>query len=115
MCNNPEQCSSIGSCPFAPTEESAIAQNYGCLPTPIQIAAMRVENGKTWACHSDPSKPCLGALKWLKERNLPYKVIETQLITEDDDWNYFIPDQNSKVFDDILSKDIAFFDINMLK
>lgn len=46
-------------CPFAWTEASDIVQNYGCLPTPHEILYMRLVHDKTWACHSDPSKPCI--------------------------------------------------------
>ncbi len=77
------------TCPFAYTEESEVIQNYGCLPTPHQILTMRVEHGKTWACHSEPDKPCAGALRTLQERGLPYKVIDAQLVTEEHDWSLY--------------------------
>jgi hypothetical protein len=79
------------SCPFAWwTEKSSQAQNYGCLPTPLEIVTMRVKYGKTWACHDDPTTPCIGAIEYLKEKNIPYKVIDTKLITLDDNWEEFV-------------------------
>lgn len=71
------------SCPFAYTEESELIQNYGCLPTPIEIINMRVNHNKTWACHNNPSKPCIGALNRLKELGYNNEVIYP-LINEQD-------------------------------
>jgi hypothetical protein len=50
---------------------------------------MRVVHGKTWACHEDTSKPCIGAIKYLKEKSLPYHIIDSKLITEKDEWDQF--------------------------
>lgn len=83
------ECSTVGSCPFSFTEESELAQNYGCLPSPYEIIKMRVEHDKTWACHLNPDKPCIGAIKYLKEKGHPYKVIDTELVTEQIDWHKF--------------------------
>jgi len=69
-------------CPFALTEISEMAQNYGCLPTPQEIINMRVIHGKTWACHSDPTKPCVGGIKALKKAGFDHSVIDKVLITE---------------------------------
>lgn len=77
------------TCPFAFTEASERVQNYGCLPTPYEIMVMRVEHGKTWACHSDTTKPCVGAIQALHEKGLPYKVIDTELLTESSDWGRY--------------------------
>ena len=59
------------ACPFSFTEQSEYVQNLGCLPTPYEIRNMRVVHGKTWACHENPSKPCTGAINWLKSNDLP--------------------------------------------
>lgn len=77
------------TCPFAFTEASEKAQNYGCLPSPHEIIMMRIEHGKTWACHDDVTKPCIGAIQCLKEHNLPYKVIDNNLLTESSDWGQY--------------------------
>jgi|GEM_PF-3157087 len=79
------QCAANG-CPFAFTDKSEMIQNYGCLPTPMEIITMRVAHGKTWACHSNPDKPCLGAIEYLQRHRFPHAVIDPELITEADDW-----------------------------
>lgn len=80
---------SDSTCPFAWTEHSEMAQNYGCLPTRTDIVNMRVVHGKTWACHDEPTKPCVGAIQHLKESGLPYKVIDTSLLTEKSSWGLY--------------------------
>ena len=87
---NTYECANVGTCPFAFTDASELAQNYACLPTPYQIIQMRVVHGRTWACHNNPSKPCLGAMEYLKINNLPFTVINPRLITQDDDWDSYI-------------------------
>lgn len=79
--HDPHSC-----CPFAITAESDRAQNYGCLPTPGEIIAMRVDHGKTWACHAEPTKPCAGGIRALKALGLPHKVIDPVLATEETGW-----------------------------
>jgi len=77
-------------CPFAFTEASEIVQNYGCLPSPYEIVQMRVKHRKTWACHMEPEVPCVGAINYLKEKGMPYKVVDPELLTESSDWSKFI-------------------------
>lgn len=84
-----KDCSTIGCCPFSFTEKSEQIQNYGCLPSPMEIINMRVIHGKSWACHSNPNKPCLGAINYLKEKQLPFTVIDNKLITESDNWGNY--------------------------
>lgn len=81
---------SKNSCPFALTDESEQIQNYGCLPTPQDILVMRVQYGKTWACHSNTKKPCLGALERLIKLKLPYKVVDKDFIDESSDWSDYV-------------------------
>lgn len=78
------------ACPFAFTDVSENVQNLGCLPTPYEIVQFRVKHGKTWACHEEPTKPCIGAINHLKRNKLPHKVIDPVLITEEDDWSSYV-------------------------
>lgn len=82
-------CSNIGCCPGAESYGAHLAQGYGCLPTLFDTVQMRVKHGKTWACHNDYSKPCLGALKELRRRGLNAKPTK-DLLTLDDYWEDFI-------------------------
>jgi hypothetical protein len=79
MCN--KKCSETG-CPFAFTEESEKIQNYGCLPEPFEIMTMRIVHGKTWACHSDPTKPCIGGLKAVREAGFDNRILDKVLVNE---------------------------------
>lgn len=87
MCS-PEECSKT-SCPFAFTECSEKIQNYGCLPEPHQILEMKVIHGKTWACHSDKTKPCVGAINYFADKGLIAKVSDPDLLTLDDNWEAY--------------------------
>jgi hypothetical protein len=51
---------------------------------------MRLQYGKTWACHSDTTKPCQGAVQYLKRNGEDASVIDSELITEESDWGEFI-------------------------
>jgi len=97
MCN--KECNTEGACPFAFSEESELVQNYGCLPSPADIVEMRVKHGKTWACHDNPSKPCKGALLYMKEYGIPCKIIDNELLTEDSDWQYYCTNDDFNIRD----------------
>lgn len=57
------------SCPFACTEESEQAQNYGCLPEPRDILKMKKETNQNWACHSNEKRMCQGFKTFVEESN----------------------------------------------
>ena len=85
-----EKCSTIGCCPFSFNDELERVQNHGCLPSPMEIVNMRIIYNKTWACHLNSKKPCLGTLLYLKKKNLPFKVVDKELLTEDSNWSLYI-------------------------
>lgn len=80
----------ITACPFAFTSESEWVQNVGCLPTPYDIISMRVTHGKTWACHDEPTKPCVGVIRFLNAHSLPSSVVDPELVTESTVWSEFV-------------------------
>jgi len=82
-------CCTKGGCPFALTYISEQIQNYGCLPSSTDILVMKVKYNKTWACHSNPTKPCLGAQLELKSRGYDWKQVG-ELVTEDTGWSDYI-------------------------
>jgi len=91
--SNCKECSRT-SCPWAFTEESEQVQNYGCLPTPQDTIVMYLR-GNSWACHSDQTRPCIGAIKRLKELEL-YEGIKP-LLTLDDQFNLNISEEERKL------------------
>lgn len=84
-CKNALSCSTT-ECPFAYTDLSEEIQNYGCLPTPQEIVNM-ASHKKIWACHTVPTKPCLGAARQLKTLGINAKGYE--LLTELSEWDRY--------------------------
>lgn len=77
------------SCPAAFTDESEHVQGFGCLPSLWDIVQLRIKQNKTWECHSSPGKPCIGAIKYMKERQIECTVIEP-LLTLKHDWEKLV-------------------------
>ena len=50
---------------------------------------MRNEHGKTWACHSNPDKPCRGALKMLHKLGKDATIIDKDLLTYTCEWEKY--------------------------
>lgn len=78
------------SCPFAATEESEIAQGYGCLPSPGQILEMHKERGEAWMCHSDNTRICRGLIN-----NIPDFKPEGLKITTEANWEDIKPKESA--------------------
>lgn len=57
---------------------------------------MRVNHNKTWACHENIKKPCLGALNYLKSKKLPFKVIDSKLVNDFTDWTIYLKEPLSE-------------------
>lgn len=55
------------ACPFAYTDLSEQAQNYGCLPTPANFFEVFNATGQVISCHEDKAKKCVGFLIFAKE------------------------------------------------
>lgn len=45
---------------------------------------LRVELGKTWACHNDRAKPCIGAIRALKEAGLSFKYLGDESLVDEE-------------------------------
>ena len=61
-------------------ETTEMSQNYGCLPSPYHIARMKAVENKTWACHANPEKPCIGGLHLCKALGISTKVEQLETI-----------------------------------
>ena len=74
-CNN--ECD---TCPFNFfSEESNLAQNYGCLPTPYEVKRMYNELDGVWGCHDTSLadgdlSPCKGFISWMHSKGTPIKI-----------------------------------------
>jgi hypothetical protein len=90
------KCCTTGGCPFAYNDISEQIQNYGCLPSSTDILVMKVKYNKTWACHSNPTKPCLGSQIRLKEMGFEWKQVG-ELVTEDTGWNEYLYISNEEL------------------
>lgn len=65
------------------TPEGEQISNYGCLPCYADAIKWYKETGKVWACHEQPTKPCIGFLKLAKKKGDKVVLTKTtQLITE---------------------------------
>ncbi len=74
-----------GSCPFEFESESALwAQAGGCLPELYDVKKWYQDSGRIWACHSEPTTPCKGAIHNLRQIfNIRVKLDKNKpLITE---------------------------------
>lgn len=79
-----------GTCPFAFSEESEKVQGYGCLPNFFDIIKIRTNYGLTWACHDQPSKPCKGALLYMRKKGIDCRIINKEFLTIDDNWEKYV-------------------------
>jgi hypothetical protein len=65
------------------TEKGEEISNYGCLPCYADALKWYNETGKVWACHEEPTKPCIGFLKRAKHYKVKVSVNRnTVLITD---------------------------------
>lgn len=71
-------CKECKLCPFAFTDASEEAQNFGCLPSPYDIIQMKRETGHNWGCHSVEGRVCAGFVNFISEERTPrYTDIDT--------------------------------------
>lgn len=90
MCNY-KACYVDGGCPFSGSDQSEVIQNYGCLPSPYEIINMAKNHGRKWACHSDISKPCKGAIQYIKENKISVTYIDdAPLVNDRDNWKLYV-------------------------
>lgn len=61
-------------CPFNETEESQMAYNLGCLPTPSEIIRIKQDYNFNWECHEGTGKICAGFVAVCKDEGLDYKT-----------------------------------------
>lgn len=61
------------ACPFALTEVSEMAQNYGCLPGPGDILALMTKLGANWSCHEQDGKLCAGYVAVCRDEGIPFR------------------------------------------
>lgn len=71
------------TCPFAYTDDSEQAQNYGCLPCEYDIIKMKEETGHNWACHYDETVMCGGFITEVKRRRPDLDLTKGGLISYD--------------------------------
>ncbi|UNA01634.1 DNA polymerase [Bacillus phage vB_BcgM] len=71
------------TCPFAYTDDSEQAQNYGCLPTEYDIIKMKEDTGHNWACHYDDTVMCGGFITEVKRRRQDLDLTKGGLISYD--------------------------------
>lgn len=74
MIDHWEKCNSMcEACPFAMTEHSEQAQNYGCLPSPYQIFQLMRKHNSNWSCHEKDGKLCSGYVAVCRDNNVEFK------------------------------------------
>ena len=64
-------CDGCEACPFTISEYSEQIQNYGCLPTNVEVLDMARKSGRPWGCHNDETKVCRGYASVAKSLGLP--------------------------------------------
>lgn len=70
-------------CPINVTSDKGDMNGNMCLPSYGEAIKWYKDTGKVWACHMNPTKPCLGFLIVAKEQGKRVSVNKnTVLITE---------------------------------